>query len=554
MKSIFVKILVFVLGLVALNILANRFFFRIDLTQEKRYSLSDASKKLLKNLDDDVYVKVYLTGDHLPSGFKRLENAIKETLDEFQVQAGSKINYRFIDINTEIKDEAKRNQFFAELQSKGIPPTEVFDKQAGQKIQTIVAPGAVLSYKGKEQTVLLLKGNKMASPQETLNQSYESVEYQLMSGIRELTRTQRKKIGFFLNYSSLASVNQIDLINSLKKSYDLFPVDIAQSPTLDGLDAIFVLKPDRAFSGSDVFKIDQFIVKGGKALFFIDALKVDSLAQEGSLAQANQLNLEDLLFKYGVRLNTNLVKDAQMCAAIPLVVGNMGNNPNIDLVPWPYYPLVNTFGKSPIVRNLDAVFTKYPGSIDTVQAKGIAKTPLLLTSRYTQVLQAPAVVSYNAARKNFDPKVFNQGSKMLGVLLEGKFNSLFSNQILPDDPRASLFKSQDKASKIIVVADGDIPTNDFSKRQNMPTPLGYDQYSGQTFANKDFVMNSVDYLLDENGVIAARNKEITLRPLDKLEITANRSYWQGINLGLPVLLILIIGMAYQWWRKKTYAS
>jgi gliding-associated putative ABC transporter substrate-binding component GldG len=280
---------------------------------------------------------------------------------------------------------------------------------------------------------------------------------------------------------------------------------------------------------------------------------VDSLAQEGSLAQPNNLNLENLLFKYGVRLNTNLVKDYQMCAAIPLVVGNMGNNPNLELVPWAYYPLINNFGKSPIVRNLDAIYIKYGGSIDTVKANGIIKTPLLMTSQYTQVLTAPALISYNAARKEFDPNLYRQGQKMLGVLLEGRFLSLFNNQILPSDPRATLFKNQDKPSKILVVADGDLPTNEFDKRQNVPMPLGFDQYSGQTFANKDFVMNAVDYLLDENGVITARNKEVKLRPLDKIETTQNRSYWQVLNLALPVGLVLFVGVLMQWLRKRRYA-
>jgi ABC-2 type transport system permease protein len=553
MKNKLAVILIFVAGLIGINALVQYVPLRLDLTEDKRYSLSDATKHLLTNLDDEVYVKVYLTGDNLPAGFKRLEGAIRQTLDEFQVEAGKKIQYRFVDLNTEIKDEKLRNNTFIELANKGITPTTVFDKKDGHKVQTLIAPGATITYKGKEIAVLLLRGNRMASAQETLNQAYEGVEYQLATAIKSLTQTERKKIGFFLNYSSLAAIKQIDLIKSLKRFYDLYPVDIAQSPTLDGLDAIFVLKPDKPFSDSDIYKIDQFIVKGGKALFFVDALKVDSLAREGSLANPIQTNLDDLFFKFGVRMNQNLIKDAQMCAAIPMEVGNMGNNTNVQLVPWQYYPLLNSFGKSVIVRNLDAVYARYAGSLDTVAAKGISKTPLLMTSPYTQVLKAPALISYNAASKDFDPKIYNQGIKTVGMLLEGNFSSLFNNRILPSDPRAATFVDTGKPSKIIICTDGDIPTNDFDRRQNTPLPLGFDSYSGNTFANKDFVMNAVDYLLDENGVITARSKEVKLRPLDRVTVAEERSYWQVVNLALPVILLLLWGGLRQWLRKTRYS-
>ena len=553
MKNKILQIVLVIAAVIGLNVLANRFFFRVDLTEEKRFTINDATKNLLKNLDDEVYVKVYLTGKGIPAGFKRLENAVRETLDEFQIYGGTKIKYAFIDLSSEYKDEKIRNEKIIQLAQKGIPPTNAMTTEDGKKTQSLIIPGAVITYKDKEIATLLLKGNKTASPQEILNQSYEGVEYQLASAIKNVTATQKKKIGIFVNYSRLPAVNQLDLIGALKKSYELYPVDLRQSPTLDGLDAVLVMKPDQVFNDDDKYKIDQFIINGGKALFFVDAVKVDSVAREGSLAQIQSVGLEDLLFKYGVRLNPNLIKDAQMCAAIPLDVGNFGNKANIQLVPWQYYPLINTFGKSPIVKNLDAIYTKYVGSLDTVKANGITKIPLLMTSRYTQILKAPAVMSYNFANKKLDANEYKAGIQTVGILLEGRFESLFNNRILPSDPRSATFRSVGKPSKIIVCSDGDIPVNDFDKKQNTPLPLGFDKYSGNTFANKDFVLNAIDYLLDDNGVITARNKEVILRPLDKVALQDEREYWQAVNLIIPIIGLTLAGLLKGYLRKRRYA-
>lgn len=554
MQRKLIQFLLVLVAVIGLNIAANHFFFRIDLTEEKRFTISDATKNLLGNLEDDVYIKVYLTGKGIPAGFKRLENAVQETLDEFKVYGGSRIHYDFINLNTEIKDEKARNEKIVELAQMGITPTNVVNNEDGKKTQSLILPGAIISYKDRQIGSLLLKGNKMASPQEILNQSYEGVEYQLASAIKQLTTEEKKKIGFFLNYSHLPAVNQLDLIAALKKNYELYPVDLRNSPTLDGLDAVIVMKPDVGFNEDDKYKIDQFIMHGGKALFFMDAVRVDSAAREGSMTQPLSVNLEDLLFKYGVRMNFNLIKDAQMCAAIPMEVGNFGDRSNIQLVPWQYYPLINTFGKSPIVRNLDAVYTKYVGSMDTVKAIGIQKTPLMMTSRYTQLLNAPAVLSYNSASKEVDINQYKAGEQMVSVLLEGSFSSLYQNRILPSDPRSASFKATGVPTKIIVCSDGDIPTNDFDPKHNTPLPLGFDKFSGNTFANKDFVLNAIDYLLDENGVISARNKEIKLRPLDKYALQNEREYWQAINLVIPLVLLAAFGGILHWRRRKTYAA
>lgn len=552
MKKPITNIFILLIAFIGFNYFSDLFHYRIDLTAEKRFTLAKPTESMLQSIDKDLFVKVYLTGSDLPGGFKRLESEVKQTLEEFQSVSNQKVNYRFIDIYKDIKSDADREKLIAELAQKGIIPTNIRAKKDGKNTQILILPGAIVSNNTKELPVFLLKGNNLNSPQEILNQATENVEFELAGAIKQIIQKEKKKIGFFVNYSSLPAIRQIGLINNLKKGYDLFPVDLSASPTLDGLNAIFVMKPDKPFTDTDKYKIDQFIVKGGKALFFIDPVKIDTVGLDGSFAKPFSVNLDDLFFKYGIRLNANLLKDMQMSAAIPMNVGTIGDKANIQLIPWPYFPLINNFGNSPIVRNLDAVYMKYVSTIDTVKSSNIAKTPLLQSSGYTQVLNTPATISYNSAAKDFDVEKQKSGVKTVAYLLEGNFESFFANSILPTDPRFPTFKSKDQPSKIIICADGDVPTNDFDGKTSKPYPLGFDKYSKHTFANNDFVINSVDYLLDPNGIIGARNKTIKLRPLDKIEITEHQTKWQVINLLVPFALLAFLWLLFMYSSKKRY--
>ncbi len=553
MKSGLSRIPLFLLGLIALNVLAAYVPFRADLTEDRRYSLSEATERLLVNLDEEVDVKVYLAGD-LPAGFERLQNAVRETLEEMQASAGAKLNYRFIDPATAFTDPKQRTEFYQSLAERGIPPTNVIEGGEDSRRERFVFPGAVLTYRGRETTVLFLKGNIARSAQENLNLSYENVEYGLATALRELTNTNKKKIGLISDKSRVPAGRLADLIVALQRNYDLFQVNLSNSANLNGLDAVLVVRPDTLFTDGDKFKLDQFIVKGGRALFFIDALKIDSVGREGTYAYPARLNLDDLLFRYGVRLNANLVKDL-LSAQIPLNVGNLGDKSQLRMLPWRFYPLVNSFGNSVITRNLDAVYTRFVGTMDTVRADGITKTPLLLSSQYTQLVNAPALISYNEARQQPDPRSYRAGPQLLACLLEGRFESLYKNQILPGDPRANGFVGQGEASKILVCTDGDLPLNDFDFKRQAPLPLGFDRFSSDRhiFSNKDFILNAVDYLVDENGVITARNKEVRLRPLDALQVREGRTFWQSLNLGLPLVLIGVLGGVWQVVRRRRFA-
>lgn len=552
MKSGFSRIILVVAALVALNVLSAFLFFRVDLTAEKRYTLSDATLNLLGKLDDDIHINVYLTGD-LPPGFKRLENAVRETLDEFQARAGKNVTYRFID-PTAVTANADKEALFKRLQERGLLPTNLFDNEGGKRTEKLIFPGALISYKGKEIAVQLLKGNKTASPEEQLNQSYENVEYQLSSGIRQLTQRQgnRRKVGF-LGKTNVPPSRFSDLLATVQENYDLFFLDLAKPGPISGLDVLLVLKPDQPFNDDELFKLDQYVVNGGRMLFFIDGQRVDSVSNEGTFAQPMNLRLDDLFFRWGARLNQNVVKDLS-CNLIPMNVGNMGDKPNIQKVPWRFYPVINSFGpagqQTPITRNLDAVWCRFASTLDTVAASGIRKTPLLLTSPYTKLLKAPAIISYNEARQQPDPATYKDGVQIIGCLFEGKFQSLYANRILPGDPRASGFKPVGEASRVIICSDGDLIVNDVDYKRQMPFPLGFDRFNRNQFGNKDFAMNAIDYLADPEGVITARNRQITLRPLDKIKLANERTSWQLLNVLGPLALIGLAGAGWQFTRKR----
>ncbi|MFD2523433.1 gliding motility-associated ABC transporter substrate-binding protein GldG [Emticicia soli] len=552
MKSKFIKILAIVGVIVVLNVLASFVFFRLDLTEEKRYSISDATKTLLGNLDKEILIKVYLGGTELPGGFERLKRAVNETLDEFQVYGGSRIDYRLIDPSAE-NDTKKREEFYAELMKKGMEPTRVIDNKNGRQVENIVFPYASVSYEGKEVPVLLLKGTEGRTAQEKLNQSYENVEYELANAIRKLTLKEKKKIGLLAEFTKLKPVSFADLITSLQERYDLFIIDAKQSPTFQGLDALILPKPDFPVDDSTKYKIDQYVMNGGRALFFVDGLKVDSVGLQGTYAQPLELNLTDLFFKYGVRINSNIVKDGASSAAIPMVVGNMGDKPNIQPIPYRFFPVINNFGKSLITNNLDLIFCRYVASIDTVQAAGVNKTPLLMTTPYTKVLNAPALVTYNEAHTETQQDDYNGGIKTIAYLLEGKFESLYKNRLLPSDPNYASFKAESVPTKMLVCSDGDLIVNDLSPKTGNPLPLGFDKTTQHVFGNKDFVLNAIDYMIDENGVIQARGKEIKLRPLDKLRTRDERTKWQIINIALPLGIVILFGIILFMLRKRKFA-
>ena len=543
--------LVGVVALVLVNVLAAQFFFRLDLTADRRYSVSPATKKLLSNLDDVVYVEVYLEGD-FPAPFQRLQRSVRETLEIFRAYGGRNVQYKFVDPSA-IEDTKGREAFYLQLTELGLQPTNLFATENNQRTEKIIFPGAMISYGGREAGVMLLKGNQQASSGERLNQSVEGVEYELAAAIKNLTYQRRPRVGLVRGHGELDDLEAYDLITTLQQRYDVQPLDLPNRVDLAGLDAVIVARPDTALSEPDKFKLDQYLINGGNLLFFINAMQVslDSIGPEGSLAMPYELNLGDMLFRYGVRINADLIQDLS-ALQIPMFVGYEGNTPQTRPMPWRFFPVVNQFGDHPTVRNLDALALRFVSTLDTVKAEGIRKTPLLFTSRYSRILPAPVRVNFNDARLDPDPRQFRQGDLPVAYLLEGTFRSLYANRLAPRTEVTFDFKEQNRPGKLLVCADGDLLRNEINPTRREPYPLGYDRVSRFTFANKEFLLNVLEYMLDDEGVIISRNKQVVLRPLDRVRIREERLFWQMVNLGGPLVLLALFGVVRFYRRRRRY--
>lgn len=545
------KFAAWIIALILLNVAAANWFFRLDLTEDKRYTIAPVTKQMLQSLPDEVVVDVYLEGE-FPAGFKRLQQSVRETLDEFRIYSGNNVRFNFINPN-DISDETQRNEFITTLARKGITPTNLRATEDGKQVERLVFPGAVVRYKDKEATVNFLKGNLSASAEQRLNQSVEGIEYELATGIRKVAFQGSKNIGYIMGHGELEMEQVADLVGSLGQFYRVARGDLAQIQSLQGLDLIIVAKPTTAFSEADKYKIDQFVMNGGKAVFFVDALNanMDSVGAGGMFSIPYNLNLDDLLFRYGVRLNATMIMDLNS-GFIPIVTGYMGEKPQTEMINWRFYPLLNNFSKHPITRNLDAVYSRFIGTMDTVRADGIRKTPLVYTSQYSRIIQPPVPLALEEARLEVNPALFQAGPQPVGYLLEGKFTSLFRNRRVPAGVTGAQVKEQGVESKIAVFPDGDLVRNDVNARTGQPYELGFDRYNNITFANKELALNTIHYLLDAQGLINVRSKEIQLRPLDKVRVKEEKTYWQLLNLIIPIALLGIFGFVRFYWRKRKY--
>lgn len=546
------RLMLVVVTILVVNQLVDRFPFRLDLTEEQRYSISEATQRQLESLEDVVYVEVYLEGE-LPSGFKRLQKSIRELLEQFAYYADDNVQFTFVDPDLAKTDRSK-NEYYRYLGEKGIQPTNLSYEGEGGKTEKLIFPGAIVSYFGEEQGVMLLKGNRGATPDETLNQSIENLEYELISAIKKLASDDRKRIGLVKGHGELDSLQVAGFTSLLVDKYDVYQINLPKRTTpLEDYDLVILSKPTSAFTEKEKYMLDQYVMNGGRMMMFLDALSVnmDSASGEGTFAFPYNTNLNDLLFRYGVRINTNYIQDIN-CGVFPVVAGNLGDQAQIRMLPWPFFPLINAYGDHQIVRNLDASIMKFASTIDTVKAEGIKKTPLMLTSPYTRVLSSPVNVKFNDLRNALNPDLYNKGPQPVAYLLEGEFTSLYRNRLLPNGVDKNNFKEKGATSRILVVSDGDYIRNEFD--QDQPQDLGYDPLQKVNYANKDFVSNALEYLLDDDGIINTRLKEIKIRPLDKVKVDNERSYWQVINLLLPLVVLVAFGIARSILRKRKYTN
>jgi ABC-2 type transport system permease protein len=553
----FLQLFSAIIIVVLINVIGSYVFHRFDLTAEKRYSLSAATKKLLKELDDVVYFKVYLEGE-FPAGFKRLRSETKEMLDEFRAYAGDNIQYTFIN-PSQNEDVNKNTEVYEQLYKAGLLPTSLQVKTENGEQNQIIFPGALVTYHEKTFPLQLLKAQVALGEEEVLNGSIENLEFEFASTILKLTTKVKDKIAIVEGHGELNAKNLEDITKALEEYYVVERVRLNnQLFSLRGFKAAIIAKPDSSFDEKDKYILDQFVMKGGRTLWLIDPVmaSMDSLTKNNvTLGLANPINLEDIIFKYGVRMNTNLVLDVQS-APIPVLAGYQGNQPQYKYYPWVYFPVAFPFCDHPIVKNLNAVKFEFASGIDTLNNREIKKRILLASSQYSRSVNTPARIDLSILKKNPNPKEYYRKNIPLAVLLEGEFESVFKNRIAPavSTSEEMAFKAQGVKTAMIIVSDGDVIKNQVQSSTGKVYPLGYDRYTQQQFGNKTFILNCMNYLLDDSGLITVRTRDIQIRLLNKTIISEQKLKWQLICILSPIIIIMLYGLFSGWLRKKRYAS
>lgn len=555
------------IALLVINLGAAWFHYRLDLTKEKRYTLSRPTKELLKHLDDDITIDFFLQGD-LKAGMRKLLKSTEELIQEFNEYSDGRIRLHNIDPLAGTDDSTK-SYVLDSLQRMGIQPkTQVAQSKKGEEqSQRLVIPGAVIHYKNKIYPVDLLTGVQVGQQGQGEEQLYSNaetlLEYKFGSAIDKITRKQVPAIGYVVGNGEPLDYSVYSLIEDVRANYRFGVVKLDSMPLIpQDINTLLIVKPTKKFTDREKLALDQYVMRGGQIIWAVDELyaEMDSLrADRQTIAYDRGLELDDLFFKYGIRIKQDLIESVP-AASLNMVVGMNGNKPDIQLLQWPYFPLLNGSLTHPISKNLDPVLARFVNSIDTVKAPGIEKTVLLQTSANARVTSTPALISFESIKQSEDLRLFNQPNIPVAYLLEGKFRSLYEGRIntAVADSLANVYKqpflaSADKPARVIVIADADIVMNETVQQGQRPLPMGYSKDINYRFANQDFIENCIEYMVSPSGILETRAKDFTLRLLDPAKVESDRTFWQFICIGLPILIVILGGYIYQFLRKRKYA-
>lgn len=544
-KSYLNIFIVFIL-LIGLNIAGTLFYKRFDLTHDRRYTLSDETKRLINEIEKPLSIKVYLQGS-FPAEFKRLQLETNQLLKEFN-EMNELIQFRFVDPLSSSR----------ELVKKGLQPSRLTVQEDGKVSEEVIFPWAVITYGQNEENVPLLVSAVAPSQEQQLQNSIENLEYEFANAIHKISREKSKTIAVLKGNGQPDDVYLYSFLKKLGEYYKLgeFTMDsVSENPlkTLEQLaayDLSIIVKPSKRFEENEKLVLDQYIAQGGKTLWLLDNVyaEMDSLMASGtSLAFNRDLNLTDMLFSYGVRINYNVTKDLYS-SSIRLAAGNTGNQVQYQNFPWLYFPLVFPDNSNSITKNLDPILLKFPSSIDTLN-NGIKKTLLLQSSPLSKVIGTPTNISLNEVAIPVDKETFKDAQTNFAVLLEGSFTSAYANRVLPF--KLENYKSKGVPNEMIIVSDGDIAVNEVLR--NEPLPLNQDKWTSQNFGNEDFLLNSTHYLLDDSGLLKLRAKSLQIQFLDKEKAFSERNYWQLLNIALPLSVLFLFGFLFNWNRKRKYS-
>ncbi|WP_026777094.1 gliding motility-associated ABC transporter substrate-binding protein GldG [Polaribacter sp. Hel_I_88] len=534
------------IGLFVLNIINQSFYKRFDLTADKRYTLSKTTKSILSTLKKPLFITVYLEGD-FPSEFKRLQIETQQYLEELAAENSN------IKIHFENPDNQRE-----ELIKRGMMPSQLTVEENGKLSEAIIFPWAEIVFEEKTINVSLLPNAIVASQEEQLQKAIENLEYSFSNAINSITQKQQKSVAIITGNGELQDIYQYSFLSEVAKKHKLakFTLDsVATNPQqtlqdITNFDLAIIAKPTEKFTSEEKFTLDQFITNGGKTLWMLDNVQADqdSLLSTGKmLAYPRDLNLTDLLFSYGIRINTTLIKDLYS-AKIPLATGTIGNQTQFQNLDWFYHPLVSGNPNHAITKNVSQVRLQFANQIDTL-TNNIKKTPLLISSPLSQKVGTPTIIELQSIAEEPEEKNYISGNQLFAVLLEGDFNSGYKNRIKPFE--TAIYKGNATKNKMIVIADGDVGKNQILKGQ--PTDLAFDKWTNEQFGNKDFLLNAVDYLLDDAGLMELRNKTLKINILDKQKAFRERTFWQFLNVVFPLILLFSFGFVFNYLRKKKYS-
>nr|WP_290854699.1 gliding motility-associated ABC transporter substrate-binding protein GldG [Flaviramulus sp.] len=541
--------------LIAFNFLGNSYYMRFDLTSDKRYTISKSATKILENIKYPLIIDVFLEGDDFPSEFRRLQKETRQLLEEFSA-INNNVIYNFIN---PIEDDASRELNIQKLSQRGLTPMQLSVQESGKSSRSIIFPWALASYNDQTLIIPLVKNKIGASQQDLVSNSVQHLEYTFAEGFKKLTEPKKHKIAILKGNKQLDDKYISDFVKKIGEYYFIAPFtldSVSSNPqkTLEDLntfDLIISAKPTEAFTESEKLVLDQFTMNGGKSLWLIDAIAMekDSLFNDkgANFALARDINLTDFFFKYGARINPVIVSTLYS-APITLAMGT-GSDSQFQHLKWLYSPLASSNSNHPIINNLNLVKFDFASQIDTLK-NNIKKTILLESAPLTRLEAAPREISLEVVTQEQNPASFNKGNQTMAVLLEGSFNSVYDNRVKPFN--LSDEKNKSTPTKMVIIADGDIIKNDVIR--NVPQQLGFDRWTGQTYGNKEFLLNTVNYLLDDDGLINIRSKEVAVAFLNQQKITAQKTKWQLLNIVLPLILLSIFGFLFNYFRKKKYAS
>ncbi|MDT0688122.1 gliding motility-associated ABC transporter substrate-binding protein GldG [Autumnicola psychrophila] len=543
---------ILIVGLILLNVLAANFFTRLDLTQDKRYTLSSAAKNIIEDVEEPVIIDVFLQGN-FPPEFRRLRNETRQLLEEFRAY-NSNIKVNFINPLAEGDDANAIAQEFLQM---GMTPARVSVQESGKTSEEIVFPWAIANYGDKTVKIPLLKNTLGATDEDRVTNSVQQLEYAFANGLDKLIYPKEKRIAVMRGNGELPDANIADFLQTLQEYYYIAPFTLdsaAQNPqktlqNLNEFDLILEAKPTEPYTENEKFVLDQFTMNGGKSICLVEsvAMETDSLLNQSGTAYAlpRDLNLGDLFFSYGIRINPVLIND--LYSAPIILASGSGNNTRFNPYPWFYSPLSSSPNDHPIINNIEAVKFEYANQIDTL-ANDVEKTILLSSSPRTKVEGTPLQISLEMVSQKPQLSTYTDGEQPLAVLLEGEFTSAYKNRLKPFEIENSMEEST--ATKMLVISDGDVIKNDLQR--GAPLELGFERYTGTTYGNKEFLLNAVNYMLDDNGLIEIRTKEISIPFLDPVRTAEEREKWQVANLVIPLLILAIFAFLFNFFRRRKY--